>query len=73
MGKRIDVIIIIGPVIFVLEFKVGQRDYLSYDIDQVWDYALDLKYFHETSHDAFIAPILIATNANYLHYFYRNK
>ncbi len=32
-------------------------------IDQVWDYALDLKNFHETSHDKVIAPILIATEA----------
>ena len=32
-------------------------------IDQVWDYALDLKNFHETSHDKYIAPILIATEA----------
>jgi hypothetical protein len=30
-------------------------------MDQVWDYALDLKNFHETSHDRYIAPILIAT------------
>jgi hypothetical protein len=32
-------------------------------IDQVWDYALDLKNFHETSHDKCIAPVLISTEA----------
>lgn len=64
MGKRIDVVIIIGSVIFVLEFKVGEKEFYSYAIDQVWDYALDLKNFHETSHEHFIAPILIATKAN---------
>lgn len=32
-------------------------------IDQVLDYALDLKNFHESSHDHYIAPILVATNA----------
>ena len=63
MGKRIDVVAIIGPVIFVLEFKAGEKEFLSYAIDQVWDYALDLKNFHETSHSHFIAPILIATKA----------
>jgi len=63
MGKRIDVICIIKSVIFIFEFKIGATDYLSYDIDQVVDYALDLKNFHETSHNQFIAPILIATNA----------
>jgi hypothetical protein len=63
MGKRIDVVIITGSTIFVLEFKVGEDEFMSYAIDQVWDYALDLKNFHETSHDVFIAPVLIATNA----------
>lgn len=41
MGKRIDVVALIGPVIFVFEFKVGEKEFLSYAIDQVWDYALD--------------------------------
>lgn len=63
MGKRIDVVLIIESAIFVLEFKVGEKEFPSYAIEQVWDYALDLKYFHETSHKCFIAPILIATKA----------
>ena len=65
MGKRIDVILLIGPVIFILEFKVGEREYSSAALDQVCDYALDLKNFHETSHSRFIAPVLIATNAHH--------
>jgi len=63
MGKRIDVVLLIGSAILVLEFKVGEREFTSYAIDQVWDYSLDLKNFHETSHECFIAPILIATKA----------
>jgi hypothetical protein len=63
MGKRIDVLLIIKSIIFVLEFKVGEKEYQSHSIDQVWDYALDLKNFHETSHDRLIIPILIATKA----------
>lgn len=63
MGQRIDVLLIIGQIIFVIEFKVGERDFPQYAIDQVWDYALDLKNFHETSHDKYIVPILISTNA----------
>jgi len=63
MGQRIDVLILIEAVIFILEFKIGEKEYQSYAIDQVWDYALDLKNFHETSHNKLIAPILIATNA----------
>ena len=63
MGKRIDVVVIIGPTIFVLEFKVGEKEFPSYAIDQVFDYALDLKNFHETSHEEYIAPVLISTRA----------
>jgi hypothetical protein len=63
MGKRVDVLLLLGPAIFVLEFKVGEREFTSYALDQVCDYALDLKNFHETSHHAWIAPVLIATGA----------
>jgi Uncharacterized conserved protein (DUF2075) len=63
MGKRIDVVLIVGPVIFVLEFKVDEKQFSSAAVDQVWDYALDLKNFHETSKEPFVAPILIATEA----------
>ena len=62
MGKRIDVICIIGPVIFILEFKIGGKTFNTDAIDQVTDYALDLKNFHETSHDMYVVPILISTN-----------
>lgn len=63
MGKRIDVVLVIGSAIFVLEFKIGEKEFPSHAIDQVWDYALDLKNFHEKSHDSYIAPILIATHS----------
>ena len=63
LGKRIDVLVLLGHVVFVLEFKVGESKFLAQAIDQVWDYAVDLKNFHETSHDKSVAPILIATRA----------
>lgn len=63
IGKRIDVVLVLEGVIFVLEFKVGESEFRRAAVEQVWDYALDLKNFHETSHDAFIAPILVATSA----------
>ena len=63
MGRRIDVVLIIQNVIFVIEFKVGEKEFLLSASDQVLDYALDLKNFHETSHQHLIAPILIATEA----------
>jgi hypothetical protein len=44
MGKRIDVVLLIKHVIFVLEFKVGEKEFTSSAVDQVYDYALDLKF-----------------------------
>jgi len=64
MGQRIDAVLLIGSVIFVLEFKIGGKIFTPYAFDQVWDYALDLKNFHEASHEQFIVPILIATKAH---------
>jgi len=64
MGRRIDALVIVGPVIFVLEFKVGEQAFSSQDVDQVVDYGLDLHNFHEGSHDAYIAPVLICTQAD---------
>ena len=63
MGKRVDTVLIIGNLVFVIEFKVGERNFHSHDIDQVWDYALDLKNFHEPSHSALLIPVLVSTNA----------
>jgi hypothetical protein len=63
VGSRIDVVLLIGPVIFVLEFKVGERLFTSAALDQVSDYALDLKNFHESSQPCTIVPVLVATNA----------
>ncbi len=63
MGRRIDVVLLIGSVIFVLEFKVGEKEFTAYAVDQVCDYALDLQNFHESSHEQYISPILIATGA----------
>lgn len=68
MGKRVDVLLVIGDIVFVIEFKVGESKFLSYDIDQVWDYALDLKNFHEPSHQTILVPILVATEADYSSY-----
>jgi hypothetical protein len=63
MGRRVDAIVLIGPVVFVLEFKFGAAEFEPAAVEQVWDYALDLKNFHEASHAVAIVPILIATHA----------
>ena len=63
LGKRVDVVLLIDGIVFVLEFKVGSKEFAKQDAEQVWDYALDLKNFHEASHELMIVPILIATQA----------
>lgn len=61
LGKRIDVVLLLRGIIFCLEFKVGKKDALQSDVEQVMDYALDLKSFHRYSHNRIIVPILIPT------------
>ncbi|MBC7661540.1 MAG: DUF2075 domain-containing protein, partial [Chitinophagaceae bacterium] len=64
MGKRVDNVLIIGDTIFVLEFKVGAETHEKHGKDQVIDYSLDLKNFHENSHSCKIVPILVSTEAS---------
>lgn len=63
VGSRIDTVLLFPRVIVVIEFKVGERNVSSQAHDQVWDYALDLKNFHEPSHMPPIAPVLVLTEA----------
>ena len=63
LGKRIDVVALLRGIIFVIEFKAGKQEYLQTDMEQVMDYALDLKNFHLDSHHRTIVPILVATEA----------
>ena len=62
LGKRIDVVLLIKGIVFCLEFKVGENSVLEENVDQVLDYALDLRNFHKFSQEKIIVPILIPTN-----------
>ena len=63
MGKRVDNVLIINDLIFVLEFKVGDNQYQKHSLEQVVDYCLDLQNFHEGSHHEKLIPVLISTKA----------
>lgn len=63
MGRRADAIVILNGVVFVIEFKVGATDFDLGAIDQAIDYCLDLKNFHEGSHNRPIVPVVVATKA----------
>ncbi len=63
MGKRADAVLLVGNIVFVIEFKAGASGHASNAFDQVEDYALDLKNFHEGSHRVPIVPVLVSTDA----------
>lgn len=63
LGDRIDAVVLSRGVIVPIEFKVGASRFITADINQAWDYALDLKNFHLGSRNAEIVPILVATDA----------
>jgi len=64
MGKRADAVLISGNIVFVIEFKAGASEHQASAFDQVEDYALDLKNFHEGSHNVPVVPVLVSTNAD---------
>jgi len=64
MGKRADNILLIGDSIFVIEFKVGEKNYSASAENQVFEYSLDLKNFHKGSYQKKIFPIYISTESD---------
>ncbi len=63
MGIRADAVLLIAGCVVILEFKVGEKSAARHALAQVWQYALDTKNFHETSHAVPIIPVLIPTNS----------
>ncbi len=63
LPKTIDVVILMGGIIFVIEYKAGSSSYNEQDKRQVNGYALRLKFYHSKSNDNWIVPILVATEA----------
>jgi len=61
IGKRVDVVLLLRERVFDIEFKAGEEEIKHADVDQVLDYALDLKNFHQGSADRMIVPILVPT------------
>ena len=53
---RIDAVLLLNGVVFVVEFKVGERTYPKEAIKQVLEYCLDLKYFHQASENLELVP-----------------
>ena len=62
-SRRPDVILLSSTTIFVIEFKIGARDYDSTSCWQANSYARDLRDFHAESDGRRIVPILCSTDA----------
>lgn len=64
MGRRVDVVILLQNIVFLLEFKCGDHEHKNSTYNQVYDYALDLKNFHKESRDKLLACIMVADKAS---------
>ena len=73
LQRRLDVVILVGTSVVVVECKIGANNYLTQDIQQVEDYALDLRDFHEESHHRHIVPVLCVPDAPKDDYELRNS
>ena len=63
MESVVDNVFLIDGIVFVVEFKVNETEYKSYEIDQVIRYVNQLKYFHFESQNKVLVPILVSTEA----------
>jgi hypothetical protein len=61
LRRRIDIVILAGGVIIVIECKVGSDKLVAQDRRQVEEYALDLRDFHSLSNSRRIIPLLWST------------
>jgi hypothetical protein len=43
MGHRVDAVVLVNGIVLAIEFKIDATEYSRSDIDQAYDYAIDLK------------------------------
>jgi hypothetical protein len=63
LRRRIDLVILAGDTIVVVECKVGADQFSAQDRRQVEEYALDLRDFHAASSGRRLVPLLWSTDA----------
>ena len=64
MGKRIDNVLLINGLVFILEFKVGEDEFPKGYVEQLDNYVKLLKYYHYESREKILVPILVSTEAS---------
>ncbi len=60
IGKRLDVVVLLNNIIFILEFKVGEDDSKAAR-KQTKQYAQALRWYHSASRNHLIVPIPVTT------------
>lgn len=63
VNMRIDVVLLMGDIVYSLEFKNNETSFMDEHIDQADGYGYALKNFYEVNRDKYVVPILIATKA----------
>lgn len=63
VNMRIDVVLLMDDIVYSLEFKNNETEFLPDDIDQADGYGYALKNFYEANRDKYVVPILVATKA----------
>ena len=63
VNMRIDVVLLMGDVVYSLEFKNNEVHFNEDDKNQADGYGYALKNFYEANRDRYVVPILIATKA----------
>ena len=63
LHRRIDAVLLVDNIVFVIEFKIGANEYDTGGRRQVEDYALDLKDFHAATDNMHVIPVLCASEA----------
>ena len=69
IGRRADVVVVVGGCLYCFEFKVQifseeEQSFLTAAKDQALDYAFDFADFNSKSHSCPIVPFLVVTNAS---------
>lgn len=64
INRWIDVVLLTEYHVIIIEFKVGESEFLSADLAQLVDYTHDIKDFHHKSHKLNTCSILCATKAS---------
>ena len=62
-GKRVDGVLLAAGLIIAIEFKCGTTTYARSAIEQIEDYCLDLRDFHQQSRERALVPLLVCTHA----------